>query len=120
MTVYSQLSEAYRNIVDRLLIETGGEGWEVRRAYLTSVFEALSRGHRRFPDLVHPEGDLSVIIAGLVERLGEPRIDGRLQAGIYAASAKPEHRIASAEWFDLHPDEYAIIQREIEQGARLH
>lgn len=116
MQVYETLDEPLRRIVDRLVAETGGEGWEVRRAYLTSVFDALDRGARRFPEAIHPQEALAAIVAGLVERLGEPAIDTRLQAGIYAVSLKPDHRIASAEWFGDHPDEYETIQQELVKG----
>lgn len=116
MQVYDSLDDPLRRIVDRLVAETGDEGWEVRRAYLTSVFDALERGTHRFPDAIRPQEALSAIIAGLVERLGEPGIDSRLQAGIYAVSLKSDHRIASAEWFGDHPDEYETIQRELVKG----
>lgn len=120
MRVYDTLDEPLRRIVDRLVAETGAEDWagdwEVRRAFLTSVFDALDRGARRFPDAVRPQEALSAIVAGLVERLGEPPIRTRLQAGIYAVSLKPDHRIASAEWFGHHPDEYDAIQRELVKG----
>ncbi len=116
MRVYDTLDEPLRRIVDRLIDETGAEDWEVRRAFLTSVFDALDRGARRFPDAVRPQEALSAIVAGLVERLGEPPIRTRLQAGIYAVSLKPDHRIASAEWFGHHPDEYETIQRELVKG----
>lgn len=115
MQAYDTLIAPYRDIVDRLAMDTIGEGWEVRRAYLTSVFEALAKN-----PTAHPQEGLSAIIAALIERLGEPLIETRLQAGIYAASAKAEHRIASAEWFDSHPDQYEIIQQELTGGVRLH
>lgn len=116
MHVYDTLAEPLRRIVDRMVAETGGEGWEVRRAYLTSVFDALDRETQRHPGAIHPQEALAAIVAGLVERLGEPAIDSRLQAGIYAVSLKPDHRIASAEWFGTHPDEYDTIQRELVKG----
>lgn len=115
-SIYEDLIPPFQAIVDRLLRETEGEGWEVRRAYLASVFAALQRG----PDGIDPEEALSDIIAAVIERMEEPAIEGRLQAGIYAASTKPDHRIASAEWFDLHPDEYQLIQEEMARGGRLN
>lgn len=115
MTVYDQLSPPYRAIVDQVAAETADQGWDVRRAYLTSVYHALDRAQ-----VPEAEEALAAIIAGLVERLGEPAIAEGLQAGIYAASAAPEHREASAAWFDLHPDDYAVIQRELTEGRRLN
>lgn len=114
MTIYDQCYPHVRAIIDALVDRTGEQDWQVRRAYLTSVMQALQRGSPQ------PEEDLAVIIAGLVERLGEPEIAEPLQAGIYAASAKPEHRIWSGEWFDRHPAEYALILRELDEGPRLN
>lgn len=119
MQAYDTLIAPYRHIVDRLAEATSDEGWEVRRAYLTSVFDALEKGRGENPQ-VQPQEGLSAIIAALIERVGEPEIETRLQAGIYAASAKAEHRIASDEWFRLHPDQYDIIQQELTGGIRMH
>lgn len=119
MRVFDELIPPWRALVRRLVAETGGEGWEVRRAYLASVFTALDAARARYPNL-DSKDSLAGIIAGMIELLGEPAIAGGLQAGIYAASAKPEHRQASAAWFDRHPDEYAAIQRELADGIRLN
>lgn len=119
MHIFDELIPPYRHLVDRLLLETAGEGWEVMRAYLASVFTALTSGQQHHP-AIDPEADLAWIVAGLIERLGEPDVGCRLQAGIYAISAKPEHRWASQAWFDHHPDEYEAIRRELAEGARLN
>jgi hypothetical protein len=120
MTVYSRIAGPWRAIVDRLVVETGAEGWEVRRAYLSSVYAALQRGHQTAPLAIDPEAALAEIIAAMIERLDTPRIDNRLQAGIYATSALPAHQVAAAAWFDGNPDEYAAIQQELEHGVRLN
>ncbi|MBI5163949.1 MAG: hypothetical protein HY985_08600 [Magnetospirillum sp.] len=114
--VYEALIPPYRAIVDRLIHETEGEDWEVRRAYLASVYATLANRQGRVVVVIDPETDLSGIIAAVIERAGEPSIAGRLQAGIYAASAKPEHRQASQAWFDDHPAEYERITVELTAG----
>lgn len=120
MHAYEDLIPPYRALVERMVTEAAAEGWDVVRAYLASLFAALTSGQARHP-AIDPEADLAWIIAGLVERLGEPEIRSRLQAGIYAISAKPEHRWASQEWFDRNPEEYEAIQQELaEGGVRLN
>lgn len=119
MHIFEELIPPYRHLIERLMRETAGESWEVLRAYLASVFTALTSGQERHP-AIDPEADLAWIVAGLIERLGEPDIGNRLQAGIYAISAKPEHRWASQSWFDRHPEEYDAIQRELAEGVRLN
>ncbi|MGE5506725.1 MAG: hypothetical protein ACM31L_20045 [Actinomycetota bacterium] len=119
-SVYNEIIAPWRAIVDRMLIDTVAEGWEVRRAYLASVYAALQRGHQKAPLAVDPEAALSDIVAALIERLDTPPIDNRLQAGIYATSALPAHQVAAAAWFDRNPDEYAAIQKELEGGLRLN
>lgn len=115
-SAYSMLIPPFQSLVDRLLVQTEGEGWEVRRAYLASVYEVLDRGRKDNP-AVNPEEALSGIIAAVIERVGEPPVESRLQAGIYAASAAAHHRVASAEWFDGHPGEYDQISRELAGGG---
>lgn len=117
--VYEALIPPYRNIVDRLVVETWNADWRTRRHYLTSVYDALYRNRDKVPDMV-PERTLSFLVAGLIERLDSPPIEDRMQAAIYAVSADPNHRAASGYWFDRHPAEHAAIQDEIETGSRLH
>lgn len=119
MHIFEELIPPYRHLVERLVVETAGEGWEVMRAYLASVFAALTTGQQTHP-AIDPEADLAWIVAGLVEQLGEPDIVCRLQAGIYAISAKPEHRWVAQGWFDRHPEEYEAIQHELAEGVRLN
>ena len=117
MNAYDYLAPPLQMLVDRLAVETApSEDWEVHRAYLASVFLALER---HGPPL-DPQEELSLVIAGLVERLGEPEIASAVQAGIYAASAKLEHRQAAAEWFDRHPDQFDAIQARLVRGSSLH
>ncbi|MDA8230695.1 MAG: hypothetical protein M0006_05095 [Magnetospirillum sp.] len=113
---YDTLIPPFRTIVDRLLRETAGEGWEVRRAYLTSVYSALYRWHERAPAL-DPESSLSGIIAAVIDGVGESEITSRLQAGIYAASALADHRQASADWFGVNPGELALLRQELAGGG---
>ncbi len=117
--VYDQLIPPLQSLVDRLLADTAAEGWEVKRAYLASVYTALDRGRADHPGL-DPEAALSAIVAAVIDRAGAPQVDGPLQAGIYAASADPDHRTAAAAWFDRHPDEFDRIQRELAEGRRLN
>ncbi len=116
---YERLIPPFRSLVDRLLADTEGEGWAVRRAYLASIYDALDRGRDERPAL-DPEASLSAIIAAVIERAGAPAIAEVMQAGIYAASAEPAHRAASAAWFDLHPDQFALIRQEMAGGRTLH
>ncbi|CAA7624124.1 hypothetical protein MTBLM5_60164 [Magnetospirillum sp. LM-5] len=116
MTAYDYLIPPYQALVDQMVVLTADSDWEVRRAYLASIWASLERVD---PPMDAPT-ELSLIIAGLVERLGEPEIDDSLQAGIYAASAKESHRAASADWFDHHPADFAAIQRRLTGGQTLH
>lgn len=116
MTAYDYLIPPYQTLVDQMVVLTVDSDWEMRRAYLASVWASLERMD---PPIDAPT-ELSLIIAGLVERLGEPEIDDALQAGIYAASAKESHRTASAVWFDRHPADFAAIQRRLTDGVTLH
>jgi hypothetical protein len=116
---YETLIPPFRGLVDRLLADTAGEGWEVRRAYLSSVYAALDR-QRGDKSPFDPEASLAAIIAAMIERVGRPEIESRLQAGIYAASAEPEHRQASAAWFDQHPDQYELARTELTKGPGLN
>jgi hypothetical protein len=119
LNVYDQLFPPLQSLVDRLLTDTADEGWEVKRAYLASVYTALDRGRDTQPGL-DPEASLSAIIAAVIDRAGAPEIGDPLQAGIYLASADPAHRDAGAAWFDRHPDDYDRIRRDLTGGGRLN
>ena len=86
-----------------MLDATVRSGWGARRAYLASVYAALDRERENFD----AEALLSELIAAIIEKSGTPAIATRLQAGVYATSADPDHRAAAASWFDGHPEEYA-------------
>jgi hypothetical protein len=116
MIAYDYLSPPLQGLVDRMADLASGSDWEICRAYLASVYAALER----HSGPLDPEADLATIIAALLERLGEPPITDGLQASIYAASAKAEHRAASIDWFDDHPDQFLVMQHRLARGVVLN
>ncbi len=71
--------------------------WPDRLAALGEMHDQLRRD---LPDGAAFRATFPLFIALLVDRFGNPPITHRAQAGIYANSARPEHRRAAAALLD--------------------